>query len=302
MPPAASMSPPRALYLRGILLAAAGMTIISPDGMMLHSLESAPAIDVLFWRSFGVGVALTVILAMVYRGRLPGVVRAQGWPGAAAAALMATANGLFVVAMLHTSVANTLILLATMPFWSALLGVLLIGEAVRPRTWVAIVLALGGIGVIFSGSFGGGFGSETLLGDLAALGAALCHGLNLVMLRRAGDRDMTAALAASGFITATVCLPFLSPGAVAPRDWAILLALGFVILPIALTLFFAGARYAPAAEVALLSLIETVLGPLIAWAVLGDAPTQRALIGGGLVLAAVGGNALIGILRRPARP
>ncbi|MGC2856178.1 DMT family transporter [Novispirillum sp. DQ9] len=288
----------RSLYLRGILLAAAGMTIISPDGMMLHSIQTAPIWDVLFWRTFGMGVALSVVLAAIYRRRLPAMLRGQGWPGAVSAVLMSVANFLFVLAMLNTSVANTLIILATMPFWSALLGLVLIGERVGRRTWVAIAVALAGIGVILSGSVGPGFSADTLIGDLAALGAALCHGLNLVNLRRAGDRDMTAALAASGFLTAVFCVPFLHPALVSPRDWLVLGALGFVILPLALTLFLAGARTAPAAEVALLSLVETVLGPLLAWVVLGDAPGARALIGGALVLGAVGGNALVGMLRR----
>lgn len=291
----------RRLYLRGILLAAAGMILISPDGMLLHSLESAPVADVLFWRTFGMAVSLSIVLAVVYRARLPSLVRAQGWPGVFSALLMAASNLLFVVAMLNTSVANTLILLATMPFWSALLGLLLIGEAVARRTWIAIAVALGGVGVIFYeslGGGGGGFSTETLVGDLAALGAALCQGLNLVNLRRAGDRDMTAALAASGLLTALLCLPFVQPALVPARDLGILVLLGFFILPLSLTLFLSGARYAPAAEVALLSLVETVLGPALAWLVLGDAPTAYALTGGGLVLAAVVGNAGAGLMRR----
>lgn len=294
----------RSLYLRGILLAFAGMLVISPDGMLLHSIETASTWDVLFWRTFGLGTALLVVLVILYRGRLPALLKAQGWPGVACTLLMAMANYLFVLAMLNTSVANTLILFATMPFWSAILGVVLIREAVRTRTWVAIVVALGGVGVIVSGSAGGG----TLLGDLAALGAAICHGLNLVVLRKAGDRDMTAALMMSGFVTASVCLPFLEPSSVSPRDWWVLGALGFAILPLALTLFLAGARYAPAAEVALLSLVETVVGPIWAWVILSDAPDSRALIGGALVVGAVAGNALTGLLRRkrprdePANP
>lgn len=288
----------RALYLRGILLAAAGMVVISPDGMLLHAIETAPIWDVLFWRTFGMGVALSAVLAAVYRRRLPGLLRQQGWPGAVSAVLMAVANYLFVLAMLNTSVANTLIILATMPFWSAILGLMLIGEAVGRRTWGAIAVALGGIGIILSGNVGMGFSADTFIGDMAALGAALCHGLNLVVLRKAGDRDMTAALAASGFLTAVFCVPFLDPGAVSGRDWLVLGGLGFIVLPLALTLFVAGARTAPAAEVALLSLVETVLGPLLAWGVLGDAPGTRALIGGALVLGAVGGNAVVGMLRR----
>lgn len=288
----------RSLYLRGILLAFAGMLVISPDGMLLHSIETASIWDILFWRTFGMGVALLVVLMVVYRRRLPAVLRAQGWPGVACIGLMALANYLFVLAMLNTSVANTLILYATMPVWSALLGLALIREAVRPRTWAAIVVALGGIGVIVSGSAGGG----TLLGDLAAVGAAICHGLNLVVLRKAGDRDMTAALMLSGFLTAVLCLPVLEPSSPSPWDWVVLGALGFVILPLALTLFLAGARTAPAAEVALLSLVETVAGPLWAWIVLSDAPDTRALLGGALVVGAVAGNALRGLMRRKRRP
>lgn len=295
--PIVDQSSARNLYLRGILLAAAGMTVISPDGMLLHMVQTASIWDVLFWRSFGMGITLALVLVALYRRRLPALLRAQGWAGLMAALLMTAANFLFVIAMLNTSVANTLVILATMPFWSALLGLVLIGEAVRRRTWIAIAVALVGIVVIVSGSFGGG----TLLGDMAALGAALAHGLNLVVLRRAGDRDMTAALALSGFLVAVVCLPFLQPATMTPRDWWVLGALGFIILPLALTLFLSGARYAPAAEVALLSLVETVLGPLWAWAALGEAPSVRALIGGTLVIVAVAGNALAGVAARRRR-
>jgi drug/metabolite transporter (DMT)-like permease len=281
----------RALALRGILLSTAGMVIISPDGMLLHMIDTAPAWDVLFWRTFGMGTTLLVLLAAVYRRRLPALLRGQGWPGAACALLMAIANYLFLYAMLHTSVANTLILLATMPFWSALLGRLLIAEAVHPRTLLAIAVAVGGVAVIVSGSADGG----TLGGDLAALGAAVCHGLNLVILRKAGDRDMTAGLMGSGFLTAVFCLPFLEPAALSASDWGIVCGLGFGILPVALALFLSGARYAPAAEVALVSLVETVLGPLWAWALLGEDPGPRAVIGGGLVVLAVAGNAVAGL-------
>lgn len=293
----ASRSRAQTLYLRGILLAGAGMVIISPDGMLLHSIDTAPVWDVLFWRTFGLGLTLLLMLCAVYRGRLPALLKAQGWPGLVSACLMAVANLLFVTAMMNTSVANALVLFATMPFWSALLGIVLIGEAVRPRTWIAILVAMSGMAVIMSGSMGGG----TLVGDLSALGAAIAHGLNLVVLRKAGDRDMTAALMASGFLTAAVCLPFLAPSQVSPNDWLVLGALGFLILPLALTLFLAGARYAPAAEVALLSLVETVLGPIWAWLVLAEVPDARAFVGGALVIMAVAGNALAGVLARRRR-
>lgn len=296
-PPTRSAAPN--LYLRGILLAAAGMAIISPDGLLIRLTQAAPLWDILFWRTFGTGVTLLIGLAVLYRRRLPQMIRQLGWPGMASTLLLTVSNVLFLAAMLNTSVANTLVILATMPFLSAILGLALIGEAVRRRTWIAIAVALIGIIIIVSNSLS--IGGDTLLGDAAALGAALCHALNLVVLRKAGDRDMTAALMLSGFLTALLSVPLMNPAAVPDDVWWVLGLLGFVVLPVALGLFLAGARYAPAAEVALLSLVETILGPLWAWLVISEEPSTQALVGGGLVIAAVVGNAVAGVTARHRR-
>ena len=90
-------------------------------------------------------------------------------------------------------------------------------------------------------------------------------------------------------------LPFASPAAVGGHDLAVLALLGLVILPLALTLFIAGARTAPAAEVALMALLETVLGPLWAWLGVGEVPSARALAGGALVIAAIVTNAALAL-------
>jgi drug/metabolite transporter (DMT)-like permease len=287
---------PRSPILRGLLLSALGMMVISPDGVLLHMLTSAPLIDVVFWRTFGLGTTLFLGLALVYRRRLPRLIADIGGVGILCTVLMSISNLLFVDGMAHTSVANTLVFMASMPLWSALLGLVILREKVKGATWFAIALGLVGIGVIMSDSLS--LGGDGLRGDLSALGAALAYGLNLVILRRAGDRDMTACLMLSGFLTAVVCMPFLNTAAVAPSDWVILAALGLVILPLALTLFMAGARTAPAAEVALLSLVETLLGPLWAWLVLAEAPSTHAFVGGGLILLAVSLPAVTAILKR----
>jgi drug/metabolite transporter (DMT)-like permease len=287
---------PRSAVLRGLLLSALGMVVISPDGVLLHMISSAPLLDMVFWRTFGSGLTLLLGLTVVYRRRLPQMIAHIGGVGIVCTILMSIANLLFVDGMAHTSVANTLVFMASMPLWSALLGLVILREAVKGTTWFAIILGFLGIGVIMSDSVS--LGGASLRGDLSALGAAVAYGLNLVFLRRAGDRDMTACLMLSGFLTAAICLPFLETAAVAPTDWWILGALGLVILPLALTLFMAGARTAPAAEVALLSLIETVLGPLWAWLALGETPSQHALIGGGLILLAVSLPAVRTIVRR----
>jgi drug/metabolite transporter (DMT)-like permease len=54
-------------------------------------------------------------------------------------------------------------------------------------------------------------------------------------------------------------------------------------------------RTLPAAEVALLSLLEAVLGPLWAWLGVGETPGAATLAGGMIVLAAIAGNELIAL-------
>jgi drug/metabolite transporter (DMT)-like permease len=223
----------------------------------------------------------------------------MGWLGLFCSVMINASNLLFVSAMTHTSVANTLVFMASVPLWGAIFGLLFLGEKVKARTWLAIGLGMAGIAIIMSDSLS--LGGKNLLGDLSALGAALAFALNLVGLRRAGDRDMTASLMVGGFLTALICLPFLDRAAIAPQDWMILGVLGLVILPLALALYMAGARTAPAAEVGLLTLVETLLGPLWAWLVLREAPSLHALAGGGLILIAVTLPALATILRRKKR-
>lgn len=281
----------------GLLLSALGMIIISPDGLFLHMMDSTSLWDILFWRCAGIGVTLLVGLTLIYRRRLWGMITGLGRVGWMSVFLLAISNLLFVDAMVHTSVANTLVFMASMPLWSALCGLLFIKEAVLPRTWIAIVVGLGGISVIVSGSLD--LGGDSLHGDLAALGSAISFGLNLVVLRKAGNRDMTAALMLSEFITAAIAAPFIDPSTLSPHDWQLLTLQGVGYLPIALTLFMAGARYAPAADVALLSLIETTLGPLWVWLFLSEAPSEKALVGGFLIIAAVVANTLLGMVRSP---
>jgi len=288
----------RSAYLRGLALSASGMLVLSPDGLLLRLIRDATTWDVIFYRSLFIGISLTTVLAVWQRQRFLSHWRGIGRAGLLAAIFLAGGNIGFVGAVANTSVANTLVILAAMPFFAALLGRALIGERVRGRTWVAIGLAMGGILIIFAGSLGGG----TWRGDLLAVFTTLMHALNLVALRMAGDRDMTPAVALGGILAALAVAPFASFAPLTGHDLAILGLLGLVQLPLALSLFIAGARTVPAAEVALLSLIETVLGPLWAWIGVGEVPRPASFVGGALVIVAVVLNSALGVRDRQARP
>ena len=279
-------------YSRGILMSGAGMLIISPDGLLLRLVGDVSTWNIIFYRSAFIALSLVIFLLLRERRDISAIWHNFGRAGWISTILMVASNLSFVAAITNTSVANTLVLVATMPFFSAILGWILIGETVKPRTWVSIGLAIGGIIIIFSGSLGGG----NWTGDLLAAFTAFLLGLNLVVIRKAKERAVTMrALCMSGIIAALIALPMATPAAVTSVDMAYLMLMGLFIIPVSMVLFLSGARYAPVAEIALLALIETVLGPFWAWLGVGETPSTNALIGGGIVILAIVINALVGM-------
>lgn len=283
-------------HRRGLAMAAAGMVLISPDGLLLRLITDAGPWQVVFWRTMLMSLALMAFHGLRYRKRTFAVWRAIGRAGVLSGLLIGASNIFFVLAMLNTTVADTLVIVAALPLMAAIAGWALIGERVRPRTWAAISVAFAGILVIFHGSLGAG----SFRGDLYAALCALLMALNLVVLRRAGDRDMSPALALGGLFAAGVVLPMASPVPIGGADMAVLALLGLLVLPLSLALFLGGARYVAAAEVALLALIETILGPLWAWLGVGETPTWQTGVGGVVVLAAIVAN-IVPALRRRSR-
>ena len=268
------------------------MLVLSPDGLLLRLVTDASLWVIIFYRSIFVATAISAFLLFKKRNDYLNVFSNFGRVGWISTALMTLSGLTFVGAMANTSVANTLFLVATMPFFSAVLGWFFLGEAVRSRTWVTITLAFGGILVIFSGSFSAG----NWLGDSLAILTAFLQGLNIVVIRKAKEREVTVpAFCASAFLAALIALAFAQPMTVNINDLFYLSLMGLIVVPIGLGLFLSGARYAPAAEVALLALVETVLGPIWVWLFIGETPTQVALIGGCIVILSVALNTWFGV-------
>lgn len=279
-------------YARGLAMSAAGMIILSPDALLLRMVEHASIWDTLFYRSIFVFLALFFYLAVRNGRRVVDVFKGMGLPGLIATVLMTCSNVTFVMAIENTSVANTLVILATMPLFGALLGWLIIGERVGRRTRYSILLAFAGIVVIFSDSLGQGY----WLGDALAMVTAFLMGLNLVTLRKFKGQDVvTPAYCLSGLIVALIAFPLANPAQVPSGDLGVLMVMGLIVVPLSMVLFLGGARHAPAAEIALLSLIETVLGPFWAWLGVGEPVATVTLVGGAIVILAIAGNALLGL-------
>jgi len=273
-------------YGRGFLVTLLGVLVLTPDTLLVRLAGSDPW-TVTAARGLLSGAALLAVHVVLRRRRALAEFRALGASGALVALLNAISAVAFVVSLHHTSVANTLIIVATAPLIAALLSVVVLGERIATATWVAIVAGLAGVGVVVHD----GLGRGTVFGDLCALAVALSLAAIFVLVRRRRDLNLVPAAGAGALLSGLVAAPFAHPLSLAPEQIAWLLAMGLVVLPVALAAITLGPRTVPAPEVALLMLLETVLGPLWVWLGVGEAPSRAALLGGLIVIGTLAAHA-----------
>jgi drug/metabolite transporter (DMT)-like permease len=226
-------------------------------------------------------LAMLAYVAVSERGNVFGGFRAVGRAGLAVAVLMAISSGSFIVALNHASVANVLFMQALAPVLAAALGSLL-GEPVDRRTWIAMAVALAGVGLMT-----GGPGGPSATGAALAFVMTVSFALLLVITRHRRDVSMAPATCLGQFLVLVLAAPFAHASQIGGRDLELLIALGVGQIGLGLVLLTIGARLISAAEVALITLLEIVLGPLWVWIALSEQPSATTLAGGVIVLAAV---------------
>ncbi len=277
---------------RGVLLVACAALCWSSGGLIARLVTTSPWTTTL-WRSLFAALFLSLVLWLV-RGR--GIFaqwREGGRPVLAVAVCMALASTCFILSLAHTSVANTLILMSTGPYVAGLLGWLLLGERVAPRTWLTMGVALAGAVVMVSNSSSRG----ALTGDLLAIVMAGSFAIATVLVRRHPAIQMAPAAALATALTALVALPLADPLQTTSRDLALLAVFGAGQFGVGFLLFMTGARVIPAAQSSLIGMLEVVLGPLWVWLVLSERPGAASLAGGALIVAALLVNTLVDLLR-----
>jgi len=220
-------------------------------------------------------------------------VRATGRAGVVVALSLGLGSACYVFAMLNTTVANVLFILGATPFLTALAAWLLLGERVGRGALVAMGAALAGIGLMFAdGLLHGG-----LLGNFIALGVMASFVVMIITIRRGRAVDMVPAIGAAGLVGMALGALLADTLAVSVRDLLLCLLLGSAQFGAGFILITLGARRLPAAQTALLSLSETVLGPLWVWLAVDETPGALTLAGGLAVLAAVASQALAALRR-----
>jgi drug/metabolite transporter (DMT)-like permease len=272
----------------------------STAGVVTRHVEKAGPFELVFWRSlFALGF-IFLFLALTRRNPV-GETWKAGAPGLFSGAMWAIMFTAFMLALNFTSTANTLVVMSVSPLLTALLARLMLSDPLPGRTWAAIIVST--IGLVWM--FGAGFaahGARDIAGMAIALLVPVAAASNTIALRKVATRvdrrvDLVPAVMLGGAISCIVSLPMVFPFNSTPKDIALMAFLGVFQLGLPCMLLVLASRALLAPEIALLGLLEVVLGPLWAWLGAGEVPARATLLGGAVVIGALLFNELAGFRR-----
>jgi len=285
-------------YRSGVLLVLLAGSIWSTTGLMIRLMEEAQTWQILFYRSIGMLPVLGFYISWRSKYHLLTIVRKAGVPAAVGGMglVFAFAGGIFAIQ--STTVANAVFLFATAPFFTAILGRIILREPVRRTTAVAIFVACLGMAIMFRE----GLAAGQMIGNLAAISSAMGFAVFTIALRWHKLEDMLPAVLLSGvfaFFTALVMCRLLNqPIILSAWDTGVSLFMGAFQLGLGLSIYTFGSKAVPAAELALMSMTEVLLAPVWVWLFMRESASLWTFIGGAVLMAAIAGNALSGIRRR----
>ena len=188
----------------------------------------------------------------------------------------------FIYSITNTSAAITLLCLAAMPFFTALLGFLFLRERISLNVWIAITLATIGIIIIAFGNTG----KASLLGFVFGMTSSIGFSIFSVTLRWRKETPKFTTVALSGLFCFTIAALFIIG-----KDQVFfstsyngtLFSLHGVLVCFGLILYSIGSKAIPAAELTLLSLTEVIGGIFWVWLPIfgiNEVPSTNTIIGG----------------------
>jgi drug/metabolite transporter (DMT)-like permease len=246
-------------------------------------------------------VVLAPLAPLCWRG-----VRAAGWGWVLTGLFTGGSFLLYGNAFLHTDVVHALFLFYLAPIWSALLGRLVLGDAITRLRLLAIALGLGGLVVMLGVE--SGWPLPRNVGDWLALGAGFVWSCAAVRLRQTGEvgtLEQTLGFYVCGLVIGALFffLPFGSHdvfpalGTIGAWTWAVLVVTALIAVGGNLSLVW-GARQLSPARATILLMMELIVGAVAASLITDEPFGLREILGGGLIIAA----AATDMLARPAPP
>jgi len=268
---------------KGLGLSLIGVLLITPDSLFLRLIDLG-AWELVFYRGLVPFICLLIVLSFYYRSQFIKSFLVLGIPGLIYAILIALGSTTFVISIENTYVANTLIMIALLPFATAILSSIFLKEHPSKRMWLTIIACFAVVLFIFYDSYQG----NRLYGDFFGLLTAIMVGGSAVVVRYGKNFNFLPALLLSKFFIMLIAIIFMQnfPETlfVDQKNLYLIIAMGVFAVFIPLAMITLAPRYIPAYEVEIFFVLETILGPVWVWLVIHEQPTNKTIIGGVFII------------------
>jgi len=267
---------------KGSLLAFVAVMFITPDSLFIR-LSNLDTWGLVFYR--GIIPFFTVFFGMliIYKLNFFKILFNSGFHGIIYIATFSITNITFVVSIQNTNVANTLVMIATAPMLSAILGAIFLKEPPDRKTFISIIITFIAIVYIFFDSLKLGNFYGDILGFVTALGLAV----GAITIRSAKTKNLVPAAVIGKLFVASFALFFIESFTLIDKDLFIVPLMCILCVAIPFVLVTIAPRFIPAAEVNLFFLLETIIGPIWVWVIINEQPSVETLQGGAIIITTI---------------
>jgi len=256
-------------------------------GLMMKMIIDASGFQILFYRSMSLSLVVIIFACIITKSNPKTFMKRLDRFDLLMGIFLSLAFATYVFSMLYTSVASTLFILGITPFLAAIIAWYYLKEKPKIIVWITMIVATTGVflmvsdGMVFGKTFG----------NILAFFSALLFAMTLVVARYSKKENVLGGTFLGGAFACLIGLIaslLLNHGLlISSYDMSLSLFMGAFTIGLGITLVTTGTPFVPAAEVSLLVLIESVLGPIWVWIFLSEAMTTFELVGGILIFAAL---------------
>ena len=267
---------------KGSLMAFVAVMFITPDSLFIR-LSNVETWGLVFYRGIIPFFVVFFGMLVIYKLNFFKILFNSGYHGLIYIITFSLTNITFVVSIQNTNVANTLVMIATAPMISAILGAIILKEPPDKKTWISIIITFLAIIYIFFDSLKLGNFYGDILGFVTALGLAV----GAVTVRSAKSKNLVPSAVVGKLLVATFALIFIESFVLVDRELFIIPLMCIMCVAIPFVLVTIAPRFIPAAEVNLFFLLETIIGPIWVWLIIKEQPSIETLQGGVIIIATI---------------
>ena len=257
-----------------------GGLFMSFVGLIMRLIVDATGFQILFYRSLTISLVVIIFSCIMTKSNPLVFFKKLDKFDLTMGVFLSLAFATYVFSMLYTSVASTLFILSVTPFLAAIIAWLWLGEKPRKIVWFTMTAATFGVALMVND----GITYGKTYGNFLALLSALFFALALVIARYSAKENVLGGTFLGGAFACLIgflaAIYFKQGLIISQYDLSLSLFMGAFTIGLGITLVTTGTPFVPAAEVSLLVLVESVLGPVWVWLILSEAMSKLEIIGG----------------------